>query len=92
MSSRRVVIYMPDALLDALNRATADSPRSRSELICEAVDRYLKGGQPVTSVEDQEAFDARVAELIQHGLLQPGDFHHPRDQEDQNPKSKLWIN
>jgi hypothetical protein len=92
MNTRRVVIYMPDGLLEALNRATAGSPQSRSELICEAVERHLKGDLPATSAEDREAFDARVAELIQHGLLQPGDFPLRDDPEQPNPKSKLWIN
>ena len=93
MSAKRVVIYMPDALVDALNRATADSPQSRSEIICNAVQRFLAEG-PGSLVEPatpDEAFFDRVAEMMQSGLLQPGDFTDPAAEEPR-PKSKLWIN
>ena len=93
MSAKRVVIYMPDSLVDALNRATADSPQSRSEIICAAVQRFLAGG-PSSLVEPatpDEAFFDRVAEMMQSGLLQPGDFTDPAAEEPR-PKSKLWIN
>jgi metal-responsive CopG/Arc/MetJ family transcriptional regulator len=91
MSSRRVVIYMPEALAEALNRATADSPQSRSEIICEALERYLTGDQVGAPLpEDRQAFYARVTEMIENGLLRPGDFHSQNPE--QNPKSKLWIN
>ena len=43
MSAKRVVIYIPDALLDALNRATLASPHSRSDIICAALERFLRG-------------------------------------------------
>jgi hypothetical protein len=94
MSARRIVIYMPDALLDALNRVTAASPQSRSELICAAVQRFLAEGPdpvPVASSSPDEAFFDRVAEMMQSGLLQPGDFADPAVEEPR-PKSKLWIN
>ena len=95
MSAKRVVIYMPDELVEALNRATAASPKSRSELICEAVERYLaEGGKPAVAEPvsaDEEFFD-RVAEMMQSGLLQPGDFSEPPAEDDSGPKSKLWIN
>ena len=93
MSAKRVVIYMPDALVDALNRVTAGSPQSRSEIICAAVERYLTGGShPVAEqVGPDEAFFDRVAEMMQSGLLQPGDFTDPASEEPR-PKSKLWIN
>jgi acyl-CoA reductase-like NAD-dependent aldehyde dehydrogenase len=91
MSAKRVVIYMPDALVDALNRATADSPQSRSEIICAAVQRYLVDGQAPAAVTPDEAFFDRVAEMMQSGLLQPGDFTDPAAEEPR-PKSKLWIN
>ena len=93
MSAKRVVIYMPDSLVDALNRATADSPQSRSEIICAAVQRFLAEG-PSSLVEPatpDEAFFDRVAEMMQSGLLQPGDFTDPAAEEPR-PKSKLWIN
>ena len=94
MSAKRVVIYMPDTLVDALNRATAGSPRSRSEIICMALKRYLtEGAQPAAAdlVGPDEAFFDRVAEMMQSGLLQPGDFSDPASEEPR-PKSKLWIN
>lgn len=94
MSAKRVVIYMPDALVDALNRATAGSPQSRSEIICAAVQRYLASGPRPAAVEPaapDEAFFDRVAEMMQSGLLQPGDFSDPASEEPR-PKSKLWIN
>lgn len=94
MSAKRVVIYMPDALADALNRVTAVSPRSRSEIICTAVEQYLTeapqppAGEPVAP---DAAFFDRVAEMMQSGLLQPGDFNEEASEEPR-PKSKLWIN
>ena len=94
MSAKRVVIYMPDELVDALNRATAVSPQSRSEIICAAVQRFLveePGGAAVESASPDEAFFDRVAEMMQSGLLQPGDFTDP-SVEEPRPKSKLWIN
>ena len=93
MSAKRVVIYMPDALVDALNRVTAGSPRSRSEIICTAVQQHLAdGSQPAAEpVGPDEAFFDRVAEMMQSGLLQPGDFSDPASEEPR-PKSKLWIN
>ena len=93
MSAKCVVIYMPDALVDALNGATAGSPRSRSEIICTAVERYLTEGsqRAAEPVGSDEAFFDRVAEMMQSGLLQPGDFSDPASEEPR-PKSKLWIN
>jgi hypothetical protein len=94
MSAKRVVIYMPDVLVDALNRATADSPQSRSEIICAAVQRFLADGPSPAAVESatpDEAFFDRVAEMMQSGLLQPGDFSDS-GAEEPRPKSKLWIN
>ena len=94
MSAKRTVIYMPDALVDALNRVTADSPQSRSEIICAAVQRFLAEGPSQATVEPatpDEAFFDRVAEMMQSGLLQPGDFTDPAAEEPR-PKSKLWIN
>jgi hypothetical protein len=94
MSAKRIVIYMPDALVDALNRVTAASPQSRSELICAAVERFLVEGSGPAAVESatpDEAFFDRVAEMMQSGLLQPGDFTDPAVEEPR-PKSKLWIN
>jgi hypothetical protein len=94
MSAKRIVIYMPDALVDALNRVTATSPQSRSELICAAVQRFLAEGPGPAALESaspDEAFFDRVAEMMQSGLLQPGDFTDPAV-EQPRPKSKLWIN
>jgi hypothetical protein len=93
MSAKRVVIYMSDALVDALNRVTAGSPRSRSEIICAAVERYLsEGPHPAADpASPDEAFFDRVAEMMQSGLLQPGDFSDS-EAEEPRPKSKLWIN
>jgi hypothetical protein len=91
MSAKRIVIYMPDALVDALNQATADSPRSRSEIICAAVQQFLADGPSPAAVTPDEAFFDRVAEMMQSGLLQPGDFTDPAAEEPR-PKSKLWIN
>ncbi len=94
MSAKRVVIYMPAELVEALNRATAASPQSRSEIICAAVQRHLaEGGQAVVAepVSADEAFFDRVAEMMQSGLLQPGDFNESPSEEPE-PKSKLWIN
>ena len=92
MSAKRIVIYMPDRLVDALNQATAASPRSRSEIICAAVEQFLAEARPavVESATLDEAFFDRVAEMMQSGLLQPGDFTDPA--EEPRPKSKLWIN
>jgi hypothetical protein len=94
MIGKRVVIYMPDALLDALNRATSASPQSRSEIICAAVERLLAEpthqAAAVPPSPDDVFFD-RVAEMMQSGLLQPGDFSEPPSEEPR-PKSKLWIN
>jgi hypothetical protein len=94
MSAKRLVIYMPDALVDALNHVTAVSPRSRSEIICTAVERYLtEASQPAVAepVAPDDAFFDQVAEMMQSGLLQPGDFSDPASEEPR-PKSKLWIN
>ena len=93
MSGKRIVIYMPDALVDALNRVTAVSPQSRSELICAAVQQFLAEGPgpAVESASPDEAFFDRVAEMMQSGLLQPADFTDPAV-EQPRPKSKLWIN
>jgi len=95
MSAKRIVIYMPDALVDALNRVTATSAQSRSELICAAVQRFLAEGPSragaIESPNPDEAFFDRVAEMMQSGLLQPGDFTDPAVEEPL-PKSKLWIN
>ena len=87
------MIYMPDALVDALNRVTAASPQSRSEIICTAVERFLAGGEPdaAVSVSPDEAFFDRVAEMMQSGLLSPGDFTDPAA-DGPRPKNKLWIN
>ena len=43
------------------------------------------------SDEADGAFFDRVAEMMQSGLLQPGDFAEPAP-EQSRPKSKLWIN
>jgi predicted transcriptional regulator len=93
MAARRVVIYMPDDLVEALNRLTAASPQSRSEIICNAVQRFLaEAPNPAgTAASADEAFFDRVAEMMQSGLLQPGDFTDPAA-EQPRPKSKLWIN
>jgi len=94
MSAKRVVIYMPDTLVDALNQATAESPQSRSELICTAVQRFLTEGPHAAAADPSspdEAFFDRVTEMMQSGLLQPGDFSDPAAEE-RRPKSKLWIN
>ncbi len=94
MSAKRVVIYMPDAIVEALNHLTAVSPRSRSEIICSAVELYLSEATQQAAAEPvgpDEAFFDRVAEMMQSGLLQPGDFSDPASEEPR-PKSKLWIN
>ena len=94
MSAKRVVIYMPDALLDALNRATLASPHSRSDIICAALQRFLAedaGTQVAELTSPDDAFFDRVTEMMQSGLLQPGDFADPASEEPR-PKSKLWIN
>lgn len=95
MSGKRVVIYMPEFLVDALNRVTATSPESRSEIICQAVQRYLGQARqdplPESTTAPDEAFFDRVAEMMQSGLLQPGDFSEAAAEEPR-PKSKLWIN
>jgi predicted transcriptional regulator len=94
MSAKRIVIYMPDGLVDDLNRATMASPHSRSELICAAVRQFLEGDSgksAAVSAWTDEAFFDRVAEMMQSGLLQPGDFAEP-EPEEPRPKSKLWIN
>jgi predicted transcriptional regulator len=94
MSAKRIVIYMPDGLVDDLNRATMASPHSRSELICAAVRQFLEGDagkSAAVSAWTDEAFFDRVAEMMQSGLLQPGDFTEP-ESEEPRPKSKLWIN
>ncbi|TMD65993.1 MAG: ribbon-helix-helix protein, CopG family [Chloroflexi bacterium] len=94
MSAKRVVIYMPDSLVDALNRATLASPRSRSEIICAALEQFLadgRGRDVADASGPDDAFFDRVAEMMQSGLLQPGDFTDPASDEPR-PKSKLWIN
>src|SRR2546429_7556302 len=79
MSAKRIVIYMPDALVDSLDRFTAVSPQSRSELICAAVQRCLAEG-PGAAVEsaspDEACFD-RGAEMMQSCRVQPADFTTP---------------
>jgi hypothetical protein len=94
MGGKRVIVYMPDELLSALNRVTEHSPQSRSEIISEAVQRYLSESRsslmPAAADTDGAFFD-RVAEMMQSGLLQPGDFAEPAP-EQPRPKSKLWIN
>src|SRR2546421_13009482 len=93
MNAKRIVRYMPDALVDSLNRVTAVSRQSRSELICAAVQRYLAEGPgpAVESASPDEAFFDRVAEMMQSGLLQPADFTDPAV-EQARPHSKLLIN
>jgi hypothetical protein len=95
MSGKRVVIYMPEFLVEALNRVTAASPQSRSEIICAAVQRFLGDTRqdplPEAQPAPDEAFFDRVAEMMQSGLLQPGDFTEAASEEPR-PKSKLWIN
>ena len=94
MNAKRLVIYMPDDLVDALNRATLASPHSRSEIICAALERFLAEGTGPAAADlnsPDEAFFDRVAEMMQSGLLQPGDFADPASEEPR-PKSKLWIN
>lgn len=95
MAGKKVVIYMPEALLDALNRVTMTSPQSRSEIICAAVERYLTEQAGLSPEEQGRLADAalydRVSEMIESGLLSPEDF--PRDPIDpEKPKNKLWIN
>jgi len=85
MSAKRVVIYMPDAIVEALNHLTAISPRSRSEIICSAVELYLSEATQQAAAEPvgpDEAFFDRVAEMMQSGLLQPGDFSDPATQQE----------
>src|SRR5437762_1609506 len=41
MATKRVIVSMPERLIEALNRATSGSPKSRSEIVCEAVERHL---------------------------------------------------
>jgi Ribbon-helix-helix protein, copG family len=95
MSAKRLVIYMPEHLVDALNRVTAASPQSRSEIICQAVQHFLDQSRqdplPEARPAPDEAFFDRVAEMMQSGLLQPGDFTEAASEEPR-PKSKLWIN
>jgi len=95
MGGKRVVIYMPEALLETLNRVTAASPESRSEIICEALQRFFgqvpASAQTTTQPAPDEAFFDRVAEMMQSGLLQPGDFSEPASEESP-PKGKVWIN
>lgn len=95
MAGKKVVIYMPEALLDALNRATVSSPHSRSEIICAAVERYLVEQAGLAPAEQGRIADAalydRVSQLIESGLLSPEDFAgEPADPE--RAKNKLWIN
>ncbi|HYM49986.1 MAG TPA: ribbon-helix-helix protein, CopG family [Candidatus Limnocylindrales bacterium] len=95
MAHKRVVISMPEALVEALNRATATSPQSRSEIVCAAVQGYLEESSRLFSEERQrvaeDAFFNRVSEMIESGLLNPEDFA-PGVQEQPRPKGKLWIN
>ena len=95
MAGKKIVIYMPEALLDALNRVTVSSPHSRSEIICAAVERYLTEQAGLSVVERGRLADAalyeRVSEMIASGLLSPEDF--PGESADpEKPKDKLWIN
>jgi len=95
MATKRVIVSMPDRLIEALNRATAGSPKSRSEIVSEAVEKYLEergrlSGQEGGRVSEDAFFD-RVAEMMESGLLKPEDFaSRPDDPPD--PKDKLWIN
>jgi metal-responsive CopG/Arc/MetJ family transcriptional regulator len=95
MASKKVVVYMPEALFDALNRVIVASPHSRSEIICAAVERYLTEQAGLSAAEQGRIADAalydRVREMIESGLLTPEDFTgEPPDPE--KPKNKLWIN
>src|SRR2546429_332306 len=95
MAARRVIVSMPDVLIEALNRATADSPKSRSEIVCEAVERHLEErgrlSEPERVQVSEAAFFDRVAEMMESGLLKPEDFT-PRPDDPLDPKDKLWIN
>jgi metal-responsive CopG/Arc/MetJ family transcriptional regulator len=86
MTVRRVVISMPEALVEALNRETAASPESRSEIICEAVRRYLRERARYSSRPGEDVFD-RVAERIRSRLRES-----EQDRESGGPESKIWIN
>jgi metal-responsive CopG/Arc/MetJ family transcriptional regulator len=88
MAVRRVVISMPEDLVEALNRETAASPESRSEIICEAVRRYLHERGRRSSRPGEEVFD-RVAERIRSRLRESDQV---RDRESEGPESKIWIN
>jgi Arc/MetJ-type ribon-helix-helix transcriptional regulator len=95
VATKRVIVSMPDRLIEALNRATADSPKSRSEIVCEAVEKHL-GDHGRLSEGDrarvsEDTFFDRVAEMMESGLLKPEDFaSRPDDPPD--PKDRRWIN
>ncbi len=76
MGAKRVIIYMPDELLSALNRVTERSPQSRSEIICDAVQCYLS--------------ESRSSLTPTAGDVDAAFFDRMPDQP--RPKSKLWIN
>jgi metal-responsive CopG/Arc/MetJ family transcriptional regulator len=80
---------MPEDLVEALNRETAASPDSRSEIVCEAVRRHLdERARPSTRREGEEVFD-RVAERVRSRLRESAEV---RDREQDGPESKIWIN
>jgi metal-responsive CopG/Arc/MetJ family transcriptional regulator len=87
MTVRRVVISMPEALVEALNRETAASPESRSEIICEAVRRYLHERARPSSRTGNDVFD-RVAERIRRRVRE----EQVQERESDGPESKIWIN
>ena len=87
MTVRRVVISMPEALVEALNRETAASPESRSEIICEAVRRYLRERARPSSRPGDDVFD-RVAERIRRRVRE----EQVQERESDGPESKIWIN
>ncbi len=62
----KVLISLPDGLLESLDRAAAAESRSRSEVVREAIRRYLAEGPP-------SGRSAAIAEL--RAILGPGDWN-----------------
>ncbi len=88
MASKRIGIYIDDALLEWLNQATVGSLQSRSEIVCQAIEHYLAGAQrPAEATLDRRGLRERVSQLFASGLLQVDDF----DQEWPKAKNKPWI-
>ncbi|MHB8573399.1 MAG: ribbon-helix-helix protein, CopG family [Candidatus Dormibacteria bacterium] len=89
--TRKIVVYLPDELVEDLNLTTAASDKSRSELVGAAVRRYLtelRRRQLHVKLTDEAAFRARLAQLVQTGQIAVEEEPEPA----LGARGKHWIN